>query len=344
MAELPELLLPRRRHSLKWQLVLGLVLCIGAVEAIFGYLSYQRRCDELKDTAQRAEVWSMLPTPRPPFLGPEEIRVRAGAYAWNMVGIVIIIVLSASGLVFVLLDRLALVPLRRLIHANRELSAGRDGGIPEDAIPSNELGVLIHERAAMLRAIDTFTAEDVLQALLFAIEAKDNYTRDHCVRVADLARRLASEMGADAQLVEDVDRAARIHDVGKIGIPDAILNKPEPLSPEERAVIERHPHRGMSIIQFHRGLSTNAKLGVLYHHERWDGSGYPYGLKGEEIPLVARILAVADAFDAITQDRPYRKGADFRHALREIQASKGSQFDGVVVDGLDRLLKGRHQD
>ncbi|MCD6309996.1 MAG: GAF domain-containing protein [Candidatus Eremiobacteraeota bacterium] len=170
-----------------------------------------------------------------------------------------------------------------------------------------------------------------VKALAGAIEAKDPYTQGHVDRVAKYGLAIAMELDSEL-LKDDMFRYALVlHDVGKIGVPDSILSKPGPLTEEEREVIEMHPEAGAKIISPVKFLKQAVDM-VRYHQERWDGGGYPRGLKGEEIPLVARIIAVADAFDAITSDRPYRKGRDIDYAVAEIKRNSGTQFDPEVVD------------
>lgn len=172
------------------------------------------------------------------------------------------------------------------------------------------------EEAAML---------DLVRSLAKAVDARDKYTRLHSKRVSTLATKLAKSMKLDDETVNRIEIAGILHDVGKIGIPDNILQKPGRLSDEEMAIVKNHPAFSAQIIK-----STSLKdivSAVKAHHERWDGKGYPYGLKGEQIPLEARILALADTFDAMTSDRPYRKGLPISEALNEIARCAGSQFD-----------------
>ncbi|HZH99428.1 MAG TPA: diguanylate cyclase, partial [Fimbriimonadaceae bacterium] len=146
-----------------------------------------------------------------------------------------------------------------------------------------------------------------IQALAAAVDAKDAYTQGHSLRVADYAAELVRRLGGSDAEAELVYRAGTLHDVGKIGVPDGILNKPGILSDEERTIMEAHPVLGEIIVKKVPQLSALLP-GVRHHHERWNGTGYPDGLAGEEIPYMARVLALADTFDAMTSDRPYRKG------------------------------------
>jgi len=174
-----------------------------------------------------------------------------------------------------------------------------------------------------------------LEGLVTALEARDKYTRGHSERVAAYAGGIAREMNLDN--IDTIIIAARLHDIGKIGVRDNILYKGEKLTKEEKAIIEAHPVKGAEIIgkiSFLRDIVPAVK----YHHERYDGTGFPEGLRGDEIPLAAKIIAVADTFDAITTDRPYRKGLDFDHALSELQGNAGTQFDPVVIEYFLKIL------
>ena len=179
---------------------------------------------------------------------------------------------------------------------------------------------------------------EMLNRLATAAEYRDACTAQHTVRVAALAAHLATELGLAPADVEDIRRAAPLHDVGKIGVPDDLLRKPRALSPEEVDVMRTHTKIGADIL---RDSSVKvlqvAREIALTHHERWDGTGYPCGLAGEDIPLAGRIVAVADAFDAITYDRPYRAARSAQEAIEEIVRHRGTQFDPEVVDALLRI-------
>jgi HD-GYP domain-containing protein (c-di-GMP phosphodiesterase class II) len=172
---------------------------------------------------------------------------------------------------------------------------------------------------------------DIIHTLVGAIEARDAYTSGHSDRVALMGRRLALQLGLGEEQCQDIFLAGLLHDIGKIGISDHILQKPGRLTEEEFAAIKTHPEIGARLL---RGLRPLEKLlpGVLHHHESVDGTGYPHGLKGDEIPLMARILAVADAFDAMTSDRPYREGMPMGKAQAILRSGRGTQWDATVVD------------
>jgi diguanylate cyclase (GGDEF)-like protein len=171
---------------------------------------------------------------------------------------------------------------------------------------------------------------DVLEGLVIAVDTKDRYTRRHSEDVARYGGFLASQLGLDADFRRIVQRAGRLHDVGKIGIPDHILRKPGALTPSEYEIVKQHVNLGDLIA---RDLPDQelVRAGIRHHHERWDGKGYLHGLAGEDIPLIARILAVGDAFSAMTTTRPYRKALSVEEALTRLEDASGSQLDASLV-------------
>jgi putative nucleotidyltransferase with HDIG domain len=172
-----------------------------------------------------------------------------------------------------------------------------------------------------------------IRALAAAIDAKDPYTRGHSERVARYSSLVAKEMGLDSEDVRRVRLSALLHDVGKIGIDDRILRKPTALTEEEFEIMKSHPVKGAAIMdaipQLHDVIP-----GMKHHHERWEGGGYPDGLAGEEIPLQARIVSVADTFDAMTTTRPYQRAMDIRFVFQRLRDLAGNRFDPAVVDAL----------
>lgn len=171
------------------------------------------------------------------------------------------------------------------------------------------------------------------ESLGHAVDARDSDTFNHSWEVAEVSRMLAQALGLSAQQAETVHLAGHLHDIGKIGVPDAILKKQGMLSQEEWRLMKRHSETGAIIIRPIEAFAGKGGIAdmVLFHHERFDGTGYPHRLKGELIPLGARIIAVADTLSALLQNRPYRKGTGFRAALDEIGRCAGSQFDPAVV-------------
>ncbi len=181
---------------------------------------------------------------------------------------------------------------------------------------------------------------EMISTMRRVVDAKDTYTRGHSDRVSYYASQIAKRLGKDAQYCERVRIAGLFHDVGKLSIPDDILLKPERLTNEEYEIIKSHPRNGVELLsvitQFRPILPA-----ILSHHERLDGTGYPEGLCGEAIPEEARIIAVADTFDAMTSDRLYRKATSFQQALDELEQIKGTQLDAQVVDAFRELICSR---
>jgi putative two-component system response regulator len=169
-----------------------------------------------------------------------------------------------------------------------------------------------------------------VQVLAETIEAKDQYTQGHCERVRKLAVRIAQKLGMDKKQIEALEYAALLHDIGKIGIPERILSKQGPLDADEIEVIKMHPIIGaqiLSVVEFF----APAINGVRHHHERWDGKGYPDHVAGEDIDPLARIITLADTFDAMAKSRPYRQALDLADILKEIAEESGKQFSPEVV-------------
>jgi PAS domain S-box-containing protein/putative nucleotidyltransferase with HDIG domain len=185
---------------------------------------------------------------------------------------------------------------------------------------------LLTEQSAQLKE----SYDSILQALCAALDVRDRATEGHSRRVAKLAMTVARQLGIPADTLRVIEHAAVLHDIGKIGVADAVLRKPGPLSDEEWQEMRRHPDLGYRMIKDIGFLKEAAEI-VHAHHERYDGKGYPMGLAGEAIPPGARIFAVVDAYDAITSDRPYRKARPHQKAIEEIVRNSGTQFDPQVV-------------
>ncbi len=196
--------------------------------------------------------------------------------------------------------------------------------------------------AALHREGLPYTDEDsvveIVMALSKALEARDLSTGAHCRKITRLTELMAVRQNCSFQEIQIIRRAALLHDIGKIGIPDQILHKPGPLSDKEWVVMRQHPEIGARILRMVRGLSEVSKL-VLAHHERYDGSGYPYGLRGEAIPLGARILAVVDAYGAMVVDRVYRPAKSYNEAIEELKRCSGKDFDPRIVDTFLNLIE-----
>ena len=196
---------------------------------------------------------------------------------------------------------------------------------------------LLFENLGLYDNIQGFYFE-IIQALARTIDAKDSYTHDHADRARKYARLICRKLRLPEQEITDIEYAAMVHDIGKIGIKEEILHKAGKLNPDEEESLRRHPQIGNRILEPVAFLASVAPI-VLYHHEWYNGEGYPDGLKGEEIPLGSRIVSVIDAYDAMTSDRPYRKAFSRQDAIKELVEGKGIQFDPGVVDAFLDVLK-----
>jgi putative nucleotidyltransferase with HDIG domain len=190
----------------------------------------------------------------------------------------------------------------------------------------NEMTASLEEKTKALEA----TSFASVEALARAIDARDPYTYGHSARVARLSFEIAREMGLPPDELAVLGRAALLHDIGKIGVADRVLRKPGPLNKRDVIAMRAHPVIGYEMLKGLHFLESSLG-GVRHHHEHWDGSGYPDGLRGEDIPKAVRILTVADALDALTSDRPYRAAMSFSSAFATIEAEAGIQFDPAVI-------------
>lgn len=200
---------------------------------------------------------------------------------------------------------------------------------------NRELARLVHERTAELYR----TRQQIIQRLGRAAEFRDNETGNHIIRMSHFCRLIGAAYGLGEKTLDILFNAVPMHDIGKIGIPDHILLKPGKLDAAEWAQMQQHPEIGAQIIGEHADeLLQAARRIALCHHEKWDGSGYPQGLKGEQIPLMARIVALADVFDALTSARPYKQAWSVEEALAYIESRVGSHFDPQLIEPFRRVL------
>lgn len=205
----------------------------------------------------------------------------------------------------------------------------------------NHLEELVEQRTAQLdRALDSLEEayRSTLKALTTALETRDSETHGHSERVVTYSLRLGMEYGLSREELKALEFGSLLHDIGKIGVPDSILRKPAKLTDEEWIRMREHPTHGQQILRGIQFLQGAARV-VAQHHEKWDGSGYPLGIKGSDIDVCARIFSVADAFDAITSDRVYRQGKDYEAAAQELDDWAGKQFDPKVVAAFHRVPK-----
>ncbi len=219
----------------------------------------------------------------------------------------------------------------RLDRTEREAHA-RQQQLERYAADLREVFKQERSRAQQLRQ----SYKATVRALSNAVEARDAYTGKHAERVTAYGIALAEAVGLDTVGAPGLEFGFLLHDVGKLAVPDAILYKPDALSVEEFSLVARHPEAGAEILRDVDFLGEG-KLVVRHHHERWDGSGYPDRLAGDAIPLPARVFAVADALDALTTDRPYRRATRFSRAREEIRAHAGTQFDPEVVAAFETI-------
>ena len=237
------------------------------------------------------------------------------------------------------------------LHETADKVAGLDAGATDFVTKPFDRAELRARVRAALRTRAAFrrleSVQSILAALANAVEAKDPATQHHCGRMAALALRLGRCAGLGMEVLEAVGYGAVLHDVGKIGVPEHVLLKPGPLDEEDWAHMRQHPGIGATIVEPLQLGKLVAPI-VRSHHERWDGGGYPDHLRGHEIPFGARIVAVVDAYDAITQERPYRKARSSDEARGEITAGAGTQFDPELartfIDSLDARPTRAHPD
>ncbi|MBI4054538.1 MAG: GAF domain-containing protein [Elusimicrobia bacterium] len=220
------------------------------------------------------------------------------------------------------------------VHTPQPLQRFEDPDIKLLTILANQAAIAL-ENLDLYDDLQTFYLE-MVQTLARAIDAKDAYTHDHADRARQTARKLAHALGLPDEMVRYVEYAALLHDIGKIGVDETILQKPGKLTAEEYEVMKRHPAIGHQILAPVKFLGPVARM-VLYHQEWYNGQGYPEGLKGEEIPLGARIVAIIDAWDAMTSDRPYRKALPREKAISELRKGAGTQFDPRAVEAFLKI-------
>ncbi len=267
-----------------------------------------------------------------------------------MIGAALVLaVLDAVSLPLVLAPMSGEPPLRVLVTAARaggladgvQYMVGLLGALAALHYPW-ALALLVVPCALVYMAFKVLTelhdgTRQLLENMADAVDLRDPYTGGHSRRVTEYSAAILRELGLTGPEVDLIVAAARVHDIGKIGIPDAVLNKPGRLTDEERAVMETHPVHGEVLLRRHRDFARGLEI-VRHHHESWDGTGYPDGLAGATIPFGARVVAVADGFDAMTSDRPYRKGMPVEKAATILRQGRGTQWDAAIVDAFLRTL------
>lgn len=194
------------------------------------------------------------------------------------------------------------------------------------------------KRIEELKTNNQKISEQAAKAILKALDTKDHYTFGHSMRVCYFSMVMGKELGLSDPDIYELQLSALFHDIGKIGTPDALLNKPTRLNDEEFSIMKQHPAQSFEILKEFSGFDNVARA-ALHHHERYDGRGYPSALKGEQIPLYSRIILIADTFDAMTSTRVYRKGLDYKIAFNELIEFSGSQFDPGLVKHFIKGMK-----
>ncbi len=200
-----------------------------------------------------------------------------------------------------------------------------------------ELETLLEAKAAELKDSERHVAYDIIKTLIKILEYYDEYTKGHSEHVANLSRSIAIEMGMDIEAQEEIYLCGLVHDIGKLNVPHEILNKPAHLSNEEKKVMKHHSNMSYNLLADSKSLQRIAYI-VQYHHEHWDGNGYPLGVKHDKIPLESQIIMVADAWDAMRSTRVYRKAMSLDSAIEQLKVNSGTQFSPDVVDALLRLV------
>ena len=271
------------------------------------------------------------PSRRPPRRPSGRRRRALGVLPWALLAVAAIVVALLAGASL-------LVAACLVVLATAALALGWHFGERGRMSLEDEIEHRTSDLKRALSELEIAQAETV-QRLSMAVEFRDEDTGAHIERIGRFSVLLAEHIGMEADFCERLRHAAPLHDVGKVAIPDAILLKPGPLTPEERAIVETHAEEGHRLV---RGSSSSildmAATIALSHQEKWDGSGYPRGLKGEAIPIEGRIVAVADVFDALTSDRVYRKAFSIEEAVQMMREQRGRHFDPVLLDAFMEVL------
>ncbi len=284
------------------------------------------------------------------LLGWMLVRSRGGLDTAATVAVLSCLALAAAGAALV--ARSVTRPIGECVRGALEIARGRFGR-QVSVKARNEIGDLAYTFNHMSRELASYDAEnkrliaaleqgylDTIRSLASAIDAKDPYTRGHSQRVAGLAVEIGRELNLSPETLQALEYGGVLHDIGKIGMPDAILAKATPLTADERDMTRSHPRVGAESVAGVTFLAAAAPV-IRSHHERWDGGGYPDGLAGEAIPLVARIMNAADTWDACTSNRPYQKAFTVEEALTIMEGLRGTQLDPAVHDALVRVIERR---
>ncbi|MEO5339763.1 MAG: HD domain-containing protein [Magnetococcus sp. MYC-9] len=273
------------------------------------------------------------------------IQKRDDRYQSAIAWMILLHALLLSVLVIWLIHRLLVRYVHRYDAVTQGIAAGVLASRVEGALPDDELGRLGHSINRMAASIERLVGEQeeaylqALRSLTQALEAKDAYTARHSSRVSRVSVQLGRRLGLDEEKLELLRRGALMHDLGKIGVRDQVLNKPEPLHEAEQEEMQSHPRQTATIMRPLKRFKEFTEI-AAWHHERWDGQGYPDGLRGEEIPLLARIVSIADTWDAMTGDRVYRKGMPAPRALAILEAEQhAGQWDPELLGQFVAMMR-----
>lgn len=318
------------------------IIIIELILLVFSLYGMENRLHYIRQTVHDS-ILTLLPEGSSlnpsDILSHQQIEKILYRYFWNIILMVLlIVVLVVSGLYFVV-NYLFISPLQHLLEKNEQTMEDNTMAlIDEENIPQNEIGLIMKSRNEMLNTINTLYNEQALETLREAVDAKDEYTEGHSRRVGELGALLGEKMGLSDGECEQLEHSGLLHDVGKIGVDDSILTKPGSLTDEEFEEIMTHPVRGEKIIQF-SSIADSVLEGVRHHHEQFDGSGYPDELAGDEIPLFGRVLAVADAMDAMLSNRHYRDALSWEEVHEELKTNRENQFDPDIADYAIELIQ-----
>ncbi|MFB6345523.1 MAG: HD domain-containing phosphohydrolase [bacterium] len=338
----PELVAPNYSHSLTFKIFSTLTLIsivIGAIFLSIFILSIRGNLAGLRqDILSTAAL--MTDSSANTLFPASQLTNYIDQLSLNMILVLSGFTAFIFGSLYLMLQNWILNPLRKLLQLNHQTQLGKISYFPEEETRADEIGLIIRSRNEMLSTINTIYSEEALETLCKAVDAKDEYTQGHSRRVGRLGEMIGREYGLDQVECSQIKYSGSLHDFGKTGVHKSILNKDGPLTDSEFNEIKKHPIKGEKIIQF-SNLSDQVINGIRHHHEEYDGSGYPDGLSGRDIPLFGRILAVSDAIDAMLSDRAYRDALDLSVVKSELDENIGTQFDPELANIALNLLESK---
>lgn len=330
----------QRVGNLTRQIALSVAAFILSVQIVSIYIDIRARRHDLERLREKIYGKTITRVIQQPtdLLTKEDIESEIRSHQIRLlIGAVAMLLVVVGGTVLIVRKR-AVRHIRVMQSYDDDSLHGKIRFIPEEQFPPNEIGAVMHSRNLMLYSLLQAYKKEAIESLVTAVDAKDRYTYGHSKRVGHYASLIARVMGLSQEEQDSVRQAGDLHDIGKIAIPEEILNAPRALTDSEWDVIKKHPRRGEAMLRF-TTFPDEVRLGALTHHENYDGSGYPDSLKGDDIPMVGRILHVADALDAMTSTRPYRKPLSMDVVVDEMMKNKGRMFDPKVTDALLTLIE-----